>query len=412
MGNKVCCSVVFLLLLIVLNPVRNECRESFMTICSNIKDVEKHPDKMNWRELMIGEENEENAVLSNFSFDDLSLYKMKKLNRLVINRRINNLNKIGGYCSYVGPLKFITLANNDFRTISSAQFLNIQLTRLSLVNNNIQEVVAGIFEHWSVGITDIDLSFNKIEVIEAQKRPHFDNKTNSISITHNKLVHIEPNAFPNSIKILNLDYNNLRYLINGVLEKLEQLKELSLSHNQFYNLPFINNLINLRHFDFSYNNLVEIDAQLFSQHTKLQLLDLSRNNIEQVDNFSDLFQDKMNKNLAVSLAFNQLGNLNLTDAKIREQEFVLFGNIWDCTAWETISLIVSNNQNRCDKNHFSSGKVPYCFQFKDAKYTSPIEIQEDRDRFVNSIHNNKHLVGCKLEGQNLDSKTTVVYCAA
>ncbi|CAL1674625.1 unnamed protein product [Lasius platythorax] len=160
-----------------------------------------------------------------------------------------------------------------------------------------------------------------------------------LSISGNKIDFIESDAFEDTNKLvyLNLSTNNINYLHPETFEKLQSLRSLDLSFNKLEDVPQIssktinilslncNNIKSLISNAFGQmpkltklllggNRIVEINVKAFAQLSLLEILDLSRNELnflpeEWSESFTSLKYLNLNDN-----QFTSLESLSLTSA--------------------------------------------------------------------------------------------------
>jgi Leucine-rich repeat (LRR) protein len=143
---------------------------------------------------------------------------------------------------------------------------------------------------------------------------------------------------PENVKSLYLTYNNLTNLDKDIFSGLTQLQKLDLSKNKLTSLDkeLFSGLTQLQKLDLSKNKLTSLDKELFSGLTQLQKLYLWNNNLTQLD--KNLFKNN-----------TQLQELYLEDNKLTHLDKDLF-------KYNTQLRILSlgdNNLTHLDKELFS-----------------------------------------------------------
>lgn len=83
-------------------------------------------------------------------------------------------------------------------------------------------------------LEDIDLSYNKLQVIQAEDFAHFP-RLRSLNLQYNNISHIHSEAFKNNplLEILNIFNNSLREIPVAALAPLLSLKKLYMSNNLY-----------------------------------------------------------------------------------------------------------------------------------------------------------------------------------
>ncbi|XP_063923411.1 decorin-like [Zophobas morio] len=350
--------LVYLLCSTLFNLISCECRQTYATVCDSFEDLKKYDDVENMKTLIIGSEHSSVPPTSVNLIADLDYTFYYKLATLVIIRSVNELKShVSWTCDYESPLKYLTLYRNKLKVIGKNQLPRHSLKLLSLVNNEIESVKPDAFYDQ---VEEIDLSENLLEVIERHSLPS-DSK--SVSVRNNKLVHIEADALPKGLTNLNLAGNELRYIPYEVLKDLKNLTELALNHNKFSSLPPIKHLEHLVVFDISFNSVSTLERGTFEKMDNLQLIDLSNNKIHQYDVLQVLNTPGKQPYLKVSLALNNLKELQLNNLSLQHQTFVLYGNPWDCKVWPEIKKNLSRHESNCNVELPSNEDLPFCISY-------------------------------------------------
>jgi len=219
------------------------------------------------------------------------------------------------------PVVFnLTLGYNQINNISMGAFEGLlQLILLDMNSNNITFIPPGAFRTL-VSLQHLDLSRNKIKRME--------NKTNglledllslkTIDLSHNNIGFITKRMFPESrwtpykLQEIDLSYNTMPVLTQGINIGTKHLKKLNISHNilndvrkyvlgnlttlesldMSYNKltesklrsdrwggPFNGVLNNLTYFSLAHNDLYSIPSKLIAEFPMLKTLDLSGNDL-------------------------------------------------------------------------------------------------------------------------------------
>ncbi|XP_044254154.1 insulin-like growth factor-binding protein complex acid labile subunit [Tribolium madens] len=381
------------------------CRHSYMTFCDNLSDLENY-NVENWTELVVGTESYDDSQLRTIDFDSLSLDRLEKLVTFII---IGQIRDIKTYTFTLDPyfnrMNYLQLYENDIKRIRFTTFDTMKLTKLSLVNNNIEYIHKGAF--YNCEIKTIDLSHNKLELIEKDvfSEEFFYNSTIEMVIRYNKIEAIQSDSFPSSLEILNLDYNNIKVLNADVFDNLDNLQELTLSHNQLTSLGFIKNLEELKYIDVSHNKIVVFTSQHFNNLSQLQVLDLSHNQLAYPQIFQKFNIPERHPPLQISLAFNKLTHLVIEENNFRHHVVFLYGNPWNCKCWQMMEKFMLDNKvkrNVCDLKFFGNGEVPYCIQYdqidcRNGDYVKNSNIsQQDVQHFMSVVKSSLDKIKCRL----------------
>lgn len=384
----------FLLLITLLSTCFAGCRQSFMTRCDTFSDFKNYKNLEHVKELIIGSETGHSTMASINLMETLKLEKFQ-LSTVIIIHSINNLEKTHNYeCLYASsPLKYLSLYGNELKQIERYQFPLIQLKTFSLVNNKIEFIQEKALRYNDV--ENLDLSDNLLETIEYMALP-LTGTTKSITIRNNKLTHIEPNSFSPSLLSLNLDKNNLRYLQNNVLDKLVKLQELTLSRNKFQEIPDVSKLKQLVLFDMSFNEIKSVEKWTFKDMENLQMVDLSNNIIASHYILNWLDVPNKQPTLTISLAFNRLRTLNLDNLSLQNKTLILYGNPWNCSAWNTLKEKLQSHESKCDMEFLASERTPYCINYTPGVYKFESMWETDIDKYLKVCKKNEKLDECVM----------------
>lgn len=104
---------------------------------------------------------------------------------------------------------------------------------------------------------------------------------NSLRIVNTSFMEINIDVRPQNLQELDLSWNRLRYINNGLFNKFSNLRKLILSKNEIIGIfeESFNGLSKLESLDLSENNLTSL-ANVFTPLKNLQHLNLSRNKLE------------------------------------------------------------------------------------------------------------------------------------
>ncbi|NXF86085.1 AMGO2 protein, partial [Eubucco bourcierii] len=154
---------------------------------------------------------------------------------------------------------------------------------VSCTNTNLSRVPGNLYKC----MKRLDLSYNRIGVLEPEWVPVLFEKLNTLIINHNSISSIITGSFsaiPN-LKYLDLSSNNLKTLGSPVFQELRALEILLLYNNQIAQIDSsaFGGLYKLQKLYLSYNSLSHFPLDLYTgkyKLTDLVLLDISFNHIQ------------------------------------------------------------------------------------------------------------------------------------
>jgi Leucine-rich repeat (LRR) protein len=391
---------VHLLVLLIMVPIiASRCQTSYVTMCNNFADIANHDDIENCSELIIGSNKMgRSSKLKSVSFSDIALDRLKKIKILIIIQKINHLKQIpedATYCDQFVQLDLLSLYRNELKIIERLTFPKYFVRKMSLIKNKIERIEVGAFEHHR--IVDLDLSNNYLRNVHKGALP-LTAFTKTITIRKNRLTKIEPGSFPSSLQTLNLNRNQLTNL-SGVLDDLKDLRELTVSHNFLEVIPEMRHLVNLIILDLSFNEITAIEEGVFEGLNQMEVLDLTFNHIVSPSALQYL-PVSIDRHLTASLALNNLRNVDLTNVRLSDVTLVLYGNPWNCTEWMFVKNDVMKYESECGLRFYSSGQTPYCLDYSNKTKS---EITRHQIFFLISIKRNSHLIGCQLAPKKYSS---------
>ncbi|XP_011151708.1 chaoptin isoform X1 [Harpegnathos saltator] len=202
----------------------------------------------------------------------------------VLDLSYNNISDIMKY--YFKPVEYslthLYLSNNQLRNITQGIFGNMpHLQWLDLRHNDLFEVDFDCFKN-TKNLQVLRLSWNEITDIPAEALKPLK-KLRIVDLSHNKLRSLPDNMFTDSnIESLDLSHNQFtRIPIKSMsLNSAASLANLDMSWNilsGIHNTDTIFRLRGLVWLDLSYNRLVRLDDGVFSDLPYLAHLDLSHN---------------------------------------------------------------------------------------------------------------------------------------
>ncbi|CAH1371566.1 leucine-rich repeat-containing protein 4-like [Tenebrio molitor] len=399
--------LIFLLFAQFYTEILCACRQSYMTFCDDLTDLSSHGVEK-WTELVVGPEFANASQLGTINYDTIQLDRFDKLTTLMILHQINDLrtNTFDSDPEH-SKLNYLKLYGNDIKRIRESTFAAVTLSKLSLVNNNIEYIHKEAF--YNCEITTIDLSDNKLEKVEKDvfTEEFLSNVTKEIIIRNNRLEWIESFSFPSSLEILNLDYNKLSTFNYNVFHNLQNLQELTMSHNTLKSLPGLKPLKEIVIIDVSHNELITLTASDFNNLSRLEVLDMSHNKIYTSMVFEKFNFPKRHPPLQISLAFNRLTHLIIGCDSFRDHIVFLYGNPWSCRCWENLEKFMVDNKvrrNECDFQFFGNGQVPYCIDQPENDCTKPFFkniTKLDLEEFTNKVKKSQKNVKCNLSPRTL-----------
>lgn len=386
----------------VFRIAKGNCDDTLdQVVCGSLSDLENY-EVGSWTDLRIGDskvlyEDSPDKVADNLFFD-----KFRHLHSLTI---INQLRDFNIDNSTYPWMEYINLYGNNMEYLMLTWFNRFpNLRMLSARRNNIINIYASFSSN---SLKTVDLSDNLIDTIKTE---HFVNSSIKwLSLQHNKLEQIGPDAMPKTLLVLKLDYNNLYNFQDDIVQADNLLEELTITHNKIIVLLNFQNLPNLRLLDLSHNELAAI-SDVFSDLKSLQYLDLSYNKITRIDN-NFRYRENLYGDIRISIAFNRLSVLdyyavsNLFGHKvIRTSNLIsLYGNPFCCDCMARVERYLFQaevNKTDCDKEHYGTGKVPICLIRRSdsknvEKYKPPSEA--DLQYFLASYHQVKtRYIQCDL----------------
>lgn len=405
--------------------------EGVMVVCETVTDFGRNEQLM-WKDVMI-----KSDIQSKNYIEYLTLSSFQRVENLaIVGKTIDSIYSADCYDIFI---KLLTFYDNKIRVITRNAFrIRGGLDRLRLINNQIEELKFGSFAQSR--IKTIDLSNNLLDLLVEGTFTKLDpaasqaSATEVICLKNNRITYIEANTFPQSLRILNLDHNQLSRLDNG-LNNLTKLQILYINHNKLRVVPDFRSLKALQELELSHNDIEYIAEETFDNLTMLRLLDLSHNQLAEVPFLSHILvrdnpvisQDTYySPHLDISLAFNRLYGFSTSkfeNDSLKANLIIFYGNPWDCAQWTEIENIMSKTaikRSECDLKHFNGGR-PFCVSYERtrSKYHSddPKFFENMKDYFAASLKTkssdcalmiDKNMWTLKL--YRLDDKTFVRPC--
>ena len=249
------------------------------------------------------------------SFENVPNLKYLDLRRNRISKR--NLFSFGD----ISHLKVLNLGHQDNQPnyyynseeaiIISNMYPELEYLDLSYISISNIRVEGDLFlENLFPNLTHLNLSGNKISSPLSLTLPptlkHFDLSNNGISqFSFEKL---------NNLLSLRLDHNEINALDHRHvdLKPLQNLANLSITNNQIkYISNSIENLLNLRYLNLSYNSLSDFDFKMIKDLYLLEVLALDGNSIDAVSTSvsSNITTLSLNNNRIISITTDSFCNL-------------------------------------------------------------------------------------------------------
>ena len=317
---------------------------------------------------------------------------------------------IATFLSHNPQVKELDLSYNNLKTagvIVICERINnsVHLTKLNLSNNNISDAaadnIAAVLSH-NKSLEELDLSCNNLGALGSlhiicnmKKMSNLiklnicsigiteisaddiatvlnnNNKLEELDLSHNNIqaagatIIFKKASIENLLKF-DISYNNITDEVNclaSFLSRNSKLKELNLSHNNLAapQVIFMADISTLSKFNISYNSIttpaVSYIANFLSHNTKLQILDLSCNDFQEVGccnafkklhNISNLSLLKISHSSVVNTAADELANFLYHNTSLQELDLSYnYLSISDATkifkGMENISNLITIN---------------------------------------------------------------------
>ncbi|KAK6617632.1 hypothetical protein RUM44_005220 [Polyplax serrata] len=328
------------------------------------------------------------------SVSNSNLGELNNLEMLDLSR--NNINSIQpGTFLGLKKLRHLDMSVNSLRTIEDDAFEGLDnLEQLSLNDNNILLIPASALGRLP-RLVYLDISYNRISALSRDILQSTAGELVYFNLARNVIREIPEGTFQDlkNLKILNLNGNllskvnghtflgledTLEYLhlgqnkiksLSGPDLGLPKLVFLDFSGNAFTTLPWtqFTQLLNLRHFNLSHNNLVDsFESTFFHNFPTLTTLDLTNAGITSIhpDWFSqsiNLLQLILSRNeieLITENAFKNLRNLTYLDLSKNQISNLRAGCLGGNPNLRTL-LLNDNNLNAFKGEYFRSGRTEY-----------------------------------------------------
>lgn len=199
-----------------------------------------------------------------------------------------------------------TLTKDELASIING--LN-SITKLELSDKNIADINHDTFELEAIkNVQELSLASNKLKSIDNDVFNHEFAKLKVLDLRKNKIEKIHSQAFYKlpCLERLFLQHNNIHYLTRQLFEKTEKINYLDISCNNFENIKIEADLPNLEILNLSSNEVINIKGAVFKNFPRLKTLLMTENKIEKIleTNFEHL--TKLEK---IDLSNNLISNI-------------------------------------------------------------------------------------------------------
>lgn len=237
-------------------------------------------------------------------------------------------------------LEQLDLSYNKITAIPRTLFeSNENMFKLSLSHNDIEKIEGGAFR--TTNITQFDIQNNMISG-SIEYDTFLGISVESLNLSNGNLKVLGDKAFTGlgrDLMYLNLSANSIESITDSAFQSLGVLSKLDLSYNNLIDIDFItSDLIQLTEYSLHNNKIKKITSKMFNNMTNLVKLDLSQNEIADID-------------------FNSFVELtNLKDLNMRNNDFInsLSSNLFR-GLYRVHSLDVSNTMLMSCFNESFSG---------------------------------------------------------
>ncbi|CAD5215455.1 unnamed protein product [Bursaphelenchus xylophilus] len=235
-------------------------------------------------------------------------------NDIKINLANNLISKLNhGDFSSFQRISELDIAMNKVSYVNERAFEGVKkLEKLSLAFNQIENLQKNTFGSLAKTLRRLNLGYNEFEEVPVALEPLLS--LESLELNNNKLKRINHSAivnFKHTLKSLRLDFNNLLEVESEIFDGMQRLEILDISNNQIQNLgrmAFGNTngaAGSLRELNLAGNKLEHLtDAGIFLYFTSLQYLNLSFNKLKNIT--SDTL-GRLSALKVIDLRNNQLG---------------------------------------------------------------------------------------------------------
>ncbi|CAK9833600.1 Protein artichoke [Anthophora retusa] len=206
----------------------------------------------------------------------------------------NQLTELGKSAFGRLPIVFeLNVANNQIWNVSTRAFEGLlQLLTLNLTNNRLAHIPNGAFQGL-VSLRTLDLSHNQLERLDNKTHGLLDDclSLERLNLSHNKISFIARKTFPNDpwipyrLREIDLSYNTMPVLTLELTVGTKKIQYLNISHNNINDVRkyVIGNLTAIQTLDLSYNEINDLsEPDVFDPPMNLTNLYLSHNRLTHV----------------------------------------------------------------------------------------------------------------------------------
>lgn len=165
-------------------------------------------------------------------------------------------------------------------------FIDSRIGNVDFSFSSIAELTDASFFDFTNHVHTLNLSYNNIKLLIRPKLFHNTQGLRNLSLGHNQIEHILPEAFLGSqkLELLDLQHNKLTYLPWNAFESLINLKTLNLENNKLQSIhdqQFIKN-IHLRSLNLNNNKIERFDEMALSVLKELIHFEMDNNRMESI----------------------------------------------------------------------------------------------------------------------------------
>ncbi|XP_039759367.1 chaoptin-like [Pararge aegeria] len=246
------------------------------------------------------------TTLTDFNFR--TLVSLEKLN-LSSNRIKHIENKT---LATLINLEQLDLSHNEIYVIHQTLFeSNINLHKLSISHNNIENIERGAFRKTNISYFNIQNNYISGSI---EYDTFLGISVESLDLSNGRLKELGDKAFSHlgpNLRYLNLSTNLIENITQSAFQSLKMLYKLDLSHNNLINIDYnTSDLVKLTEYHLECNKIEKVIPKMFNNLTNLIKLDLSQNEINDIEfnSFVELVNLKefnvSNNNFVKSLTSN------------------------------------------------------------------------------------------------------------
>lgn len=218
-----------------------------------------------------------------YAYDNkLSWVNLSKASSLVEVDVSRNALKMPPDLSAAADLRYLNLAHNQIDQLMSGVFDdNLLLSLLDLSHNRVARLTDNVFTT-SGNLVKLFMDHNLISTLPDNIFDFCPN-LKVVSLSHNIITTLNPSLFSKNPGLVQLDISNNQLVEIELTGDLPRLVFLDASNNDLFNVTLPRHLPRLRRADFSYNTLVQVNDHVVGYTGAYFYLDVSYNNISDVD---------------------------------------------------------------------------------------------------------------------------------